>query len=364
MATGHGRTTRALSHIAPSVIITILLIFASSIQSYAQTKVGEPAKPVAHFLSSPRAMAMGGCAANLPFYQSCLQNPATLGVYHLNRAFSASLSRSGDRYPYPFDDFKLKSATVSVGASLSPQTNDRLKASVAVAYAKPTVEVEYYTTIYEHYLDPNRKSTWTYSDETIAVGGCVEYIVRLGLGRRFAEQSDAAGILVELPLAMDLTWLNRSIESGNPPNRLEITPSLAYVRLDDRRAETYGFSLYGGVIQDINELGSFRFSYEIENLHPDEIGKIGGEIGVLGMLFLRAGSYNAFEEHPAHTTLGVGFSLHGLLTWLNRWGVINPSNDQLEKLVKHLDITVDYSWYDRNSDSFDNTNFFGVGISL
>lgn len=380
IATNRIKATGASYQIARAVIIAILIIFASAVQTHAQSNVGVDPNPRITFLSSPRAMAMGGCAANLAFYQSGLQNPATLGVFHLDRTFSASLSRSDRGYPFPYDDYRLKSASVSVGASLKAsgsETKNRLKASVAVSYVKPTNDIDLYVTSYEHAGHSDRKSTFAIADETIAIGGCVEYIVRLGLGRRFAEQRDATGIILELPLATDLAWLNHSSDSGNLPCRLEITPSLAYVRLDDeqskpyhiadRHFETYGFSLYGGMFQDINELGSFRFSCEKETgkiFQAGDIDKIGAEIGFLGMIFLRAGSYDAQYVDVANHTYGVGFSLHGLLTWLNRWGVINPSGDHMKYLVKHIDITVDYSWYNRNSDLLDNTNFIGVGISL
>jgi hypothetical protein len=402
-----------------AMILGVLLILAGSLM--AGPGPGSEDGPIynidpeMYFLviaNSPRAAGMGGCVINMVGDQSALYNPGALGVYHLDKNISFSAPFKTDWLPRIFGDLELKTYNLSAGASLNQIMPDPLrKFNVGIGVAWSRIDMDYGDIVITDvtpdtlgsYSTPNEASLYTFSV-------AADYYVRVGVGYtmkkikskldyrligepiyKWEADVDAhdIGIYAEFPLGRFINPVPRITGGKNKQRLYEITPSIAYVKSNSGDDITYeyrheedqiypspetsrlGFSLYGAAKIGNATLAAINICRESEtyNFQNDEkFNKWGLELSVLDIAFIRYGGMkdDPLEENGRDlNSYGIGFSLHGAITWLIEWDKLHLRDNILGYVLKNIDLRVDYAEYTGNAtQALDDTSFFKVSLSL
>ena len=200
------------------------------------------------------------------------------------------------------------------------------------------------------------------------------------------------GITVELPLWR--VWRSKHPkELLEPPPAFQITPRYTYVIANSGvgNATESGYA-YGQVPFDsdiplagVSRKGlSLHASYsqhglaivsvilageiEEERFGNDKVRKRGAELGIFEMVYARLGN---FKDDPLESygrdinTLGLGFSLNGLIKYTRIIEHIRPSHVRLRWLLANLDVRFDYARYGgETNQALYNTKFYKLTVSL
>ena len=394
------------------LLCSLLLVMAMS--TGASAAITDAAVLFLRLENSARAAAMGRVSTVMVDGQSALYNPGAMGLFHLDKAFSVTVPGSNDWLPELSDDISLKSGGVSLGGSPSyfgREVSPDFNFSLAAAYSELRLDYGTFTrtgntaeAIGE--FEPYDKA------ECYSFAGAVEMgrLLYAGIGythknitSQLAEQG--AGVEVssfksdgsahDYGVMLQLRPLNRllpeyAVDGGFSRFRFAAVPSFAYVKAnigDDMvyidaaeadplpKTRKLGAGLLLGVILEEAPLVSANFVYEQEKdlvsseadtlgLGSHTIDKSGFEVGLLGFVYVRAGRYNDHGGLIDMDTWGYGFSLRGVLDWLERWEVIRPGDGVTGRVLRTFDLRVDYGEYDNPGGPLDNTDFFQVSLSL
>jgi hypothetical protein len=200
------------------------------------------------------------------------------------------------------------------------------------------------------------------------------------------------GITVELPLWR--VWRSKHPQSLlEKPPAFQITPRYTYViantgvgvatangHVPDQvpidsdipltGASRKGLSLHASYSQHGLAIVSVILAGEIEEerFGNDKVRKGGAEFGILEMVYARVGK---FKDDPLESggrdinTLGLGFSLNGLIKYTRIIEHIRPSHTRLRWLLTNLDVRFDYARYGGESDqALYDTKFYKLTVSL
>jgi hypothetical protein len=363
----------------------------------------EPGVLFLQIVNSARANGMGGCAVNLVNEQSALYNPGALGLFHLNKVFSASFPSKTAWLP-PLDlDVSVKTFGYSCGVSskllLAPDADYNIAVGFAYSQLKIDLGTFTYTDEMGNYLgtyNPMEKS------DLFTIAFAADYRIRIGLGVTFKKiksdlsgpgigmergiiigKSDARdyGLLLEIPVFSFLNQASFFDQSGDHPINLDLTPSFAYVVTNIGDDITYseaaqgdplpetrkrGISLTGAVNAGPATVGSARLTWEEERSgvgDPDHLYKRGWELGIMGSLYLRFGRYKDYNEGVVYSTRGFGIDTKGLVSWIM---VFQPSveNSTLKYLTEHASLTFDYARFSEHNSPLDDTKFVKLNLSF
>ncbi len=361
-------------------------------QARCQQKVGTAASPFLNLVNSARANGMGACAIDLVNEESALYNPGGVGLFHLNRTIAVAWPPQSTKWlPTHTDDLHLNSYTLSAGMSsqrLHWGKNPLLNVSLAFAFSR--LELNFGTgAIVSHARD--RADCYT-----VAIGA--DYLIRVGIGytykritedvteswypegpsysSSFAANGEDVGITVELPLWR--VWRSKHPQKLlEPPPAMQITPRYTYVVANGAQGgemlpQRYhkGLSLHAKYVKTGCSVVDMTLVGEIEKPHLDE-GKLlkgGVELGLLEVCYLRLGK---FKDDPLGSygadvnTLGLGFSLNGLIKYTRIIEHMRSSRVRLRWLVANLDVRFDYARYggEPNQALYD-TKFYKLTVSL
>jgi hypothetical protein len=232
----------------------------------------------------------------------------------------------------------------------------------------------------------------------------MEYYVRIGVGytykrvtsRLFSHRGSVETVVVDgkatahdFGVAAELP-IGELISSGVQANQTSkrnlgfaLTPSLAMTIVnmgDDIRykdvaqtdnlpkARRLGMSVYSAIKIGKATLGSLLLAVEEEkDLFGDKnkMQKRGVELGILGMVCLRAGKYDDDAGEIHINTYGAGFSLGGAIALLEGLEVLRLKDNFLGRTISNLDLTFDYARYDDDpNQALSNTEFIGIRLSL
>jgi hypothetical protein len=107
---------------------------------------------------------------------------------------------------------------------------------------------------------------------------------------------------------------------------------------------------------------------EEERFGDAKVRKRGAELGIYEVVYARLGN---FKDDPLEgygrdiNTLGLGFSLNGLIKYTRIIEHIHASQARLRWLLANLDVRFDYARYGGESDqALYNTKFYKLTISL
>lgn len=361
-------------------------------QARCQQKVGAAALPFLNLVNSARANGMGACTIDLVNEESALYNPGGVGLFHLDKTIAVAWPQSTKWLPELTSDLRLKSYTLSAGMSsqrLHWGKNPLLNVSLAFAFSR--LDLDYGSPSTE-FVSSARDRADCY---TIAVGA--DYLIRVGIGytykritedvteswypegpsysSSFVANGEDVGITVELPLWR--VWRSKHPKSLlEPPPAVQITPRYTYVVANGAQGgemlpQKYhkGLSLHAKYVRNGLSAVDLTLVGEIEKPHVSE-GKLlkgGVELGLLEVCYLRIGR---FKDDPLESggtdinTLGIGFSLNGLIKYTRIIEHLHPST-RLRWLLANLDVRFDYAHYGGEENQyFHDTRFCGLAVSL
>ena len=358
------------------VLLCILVGFALfGDTATAQSKVGQEIAQYLTWISSPRAVGMGGCSVNLAYEQAGLYNPGALGLYHLTRFASLSFPSKVDWVP-GIEGLNFGSYGVSGGLSTKSLRKSKIlgaDVSVGLAYFRRRLasgslnETSYEPMSYDILL------TLDESCHSYSFGIGIEQYARLGIGytykvveqrwrhsqsgvvERYSDGASDFGVLFEVPFSGILSRRHDRSTEDSMHLSYDFTVSMAYVILNmgtlDYNGGRYwlpqtpraGLSCYGALRQSQLTLGSVRLSYEEDA--DSWIKRYGTEIGIMDILAIRLGRIEdtSWDAQPITNTVGWGISLRGILALLQRTNVLRPSNALISHISRNLDLSYDYA---------------------
>jgi hypothetical protein len=357
-------------------------------------------------INSARANGMGNCVVTMVSEESAYYNPASLGLWHLDKTFSFVAPHSTKWIPELADDFRLKSWSVSAGASkklLRRSSPGETNLSFGLAYSVTRLSYGEFALTGETGIVLERYYPYD-AAHCLAVGFGYERKVRIGIGYAIkfvdsrlavmgagADQDDGhgdgtahqLGLMVSVPIHKLSSTGEALGESSNGQTAVEVTPTIAYVldnlgsgmqyfdvsQSDDfPKLSRMGLSVLVAFTRDGCEFGSLRGSVESEKLHVDEATsqlKLGLEVGALKALFLRFGGFEPEGSHETLATFGAGLRLRPLFDSRARGNDTSDDRGFGDYLRRHLDVGVDYARYASNEDnSYSKTWFYALSLTF
>jgi hypothetical protein len=379
------------------VLLCILVGFALfGDTATAQSKVGQEIAPYLTWISSPRAVGMGGCSVNLTYEQAGLYNPGAVGLYHLIRFASISFPSKVEWVP-GIEGLYFGSYGISGGVSTKSLRKSKILGTdvgVGLAYFRRHLDSG---SLYEYSYEPMSYGVFVFDDvcHSYSLGIGIEQCARLGIGYTYKvieqqwsqpqsggweRHSDGAGdigVLFEVPFSWILSRRYDRDTADSVHISCDFTASLAYVILNmgklDYNGELYwlprtprvGVSCYGALRQARLTLGSVRLSYEEDA--DSWIKRYGTEIGLMDVFAIRFGRIedDSWSAQPITNTIGWGISLRGILALLRRANVLRPNNALFSHISRNLDLSYDYASHRVNGPSESNTRrYHKLSLSL
>ncbi len=379
------------------VLLCILVGFALfGDTATAQSKVGQEIAQYLTWISSPRAVGMGGCSVNLAYEQAGLYNPGALGLYHLTRFASLSFPSKVEWIP-GIEGLNFGSYGVSGGLSTKSLRKSKIlgaDVSIGLAYFRRHLDSEF---LYEYSYEPMSMGTFIFDESchSFSFGIGIEQYARIGLGytykvlkQRWSDSRSGGwerhtdgvgdiGVLFEVPFSRILSQRNGRGTAGSTHISYDFTVSMAYVILNMGtlgynggrywlpQTPRAGISCYGALRQSQLTLGSVRLSYE-EDM-DSSIKRYGTEIGIMDIFAIRLGRIedNSWNAQPVTNTVGWGISLRGILELLQRTNVLRSSNALINHISRNLDLSYDYASHGVSFSSESNTRkYHKLSLSL
>lgn len=386
------------------MVLCLFLFAVNATFATAQRKVGEAGALFLLITNSARVNGMGGCALNVVDEQSPLYNPGALGLFHLDKLFSVSFPNTTDWLPQLDSDMKLKTFTISGGASSRHFGAEWGGPDIALGFAYSSLKMDYGNIIavdeFGNYLN-----TVNPIDEAdyYSAGIGFDYYARLGIGVTTKKIKSATpvynpdlepildtaeadgydfGLILELPVAELVQRVLQPIGSATSDYGVAFTPSFAYVYSNGGtdslsyidavnpdplpRMRKIGVGGYGALTYKSTDIFSLRMCWERDRWEigvPYTIYRQGGELGAMDAAFFRFGSYADAAGQEDYNTYGFGLSLHGIVKWLL---LTQPEIDNriLRYLATHVDFTVDYAKYYGIESNLNKTTFTNLTISF
>lgn len=356
---------------------------------------------------SPRANGMGGCVLNIVNEQSALHNPGGLGLFHLTKNFALSIPHNDKWLTQLYEDIRIKSWGFSGGYSypgLFVVGDNPINVCLGAAYFKTKFNLgkqeilDQFANLLTYY-EP--RDEW--NSYSVALGADINGYFKLGLGYSFKDiissrvyglgnqavletakvTANDFGIIAELPLHRFFPHRIYLSDNEDSYAHFEFVPSFAFVRAnsgdifsyaDDEyklpKVNRWGISLYVSAKADMATVVAARLSYETQkdlvNIGDRKVKRRGIEISLLDIFFLRGGSWKDDPPDRDVGTSGYGFSLRGVITWIDREFGIEPGDRILNHIIHNLDITYDFAEYkdNDNSERFDGTEFLKLNLSF
>jgi len=372
--------------VAYAAIVAACVMMICNSPVLGQTKVGQPSESPLYWIDSPRAIAMGRCSINLVDNQSALHNPGTVALLHFDKSLAVSFPGENPVFSFPLHSSTISTSSISVGTSTKSlnldSENDKLTFAAGLSYAKSEYDSgPIYSTGYEG--SQTELFQWYQDFNCYTASVAAEYFVRLSIGYTYRQikykststssfgnsTSDSyahdIGTILEIPIADILNWYSDGSIHDQSSIRLELTPSVAYFETRHSQSGTLGLGFRGGLRSANVLLGSLTIVWERDSpnsgfyTHSD---RIGSEIGLLGILYVRAGQHSSNILNSANT-YGIGLSLHGVLAWMMHMDWITPDNPSFARILSSLDVTADFATSD-SFDDYDDPKFFKVGFSF
>jgi hypothetical protein len=373
------------------LLVAAVILTLWTPQVRCQQKVGTYAGRFLNLVNSARANGMGACAIDLVNEESGVYNPGGVGLFHLDKTIAVAWPQSTKWLPTLTSGERLKSYTLSAGMSsqrLHWGKDPLLNISLAFAFSR--LELDFGTGAI---VSRARDRADCY---TVAIGA--DYLIRVGIGytykritedvteswypegpgysSSFVANGRDVGITVELPLWR--VWhLKHPQKALEPPPAVQITPRYTYVMANSPQnggvlplKHNQGLSLHAKYVRDGLSVVDMTFVGEIERPHlsEDKLLKGGVELGLLEVCYLRIGR---FKDDPLESggtdinTLGLGFSLNGLIKYTRIIEHLHPSQTRLGWLLANLDVRFDYAHYGGEENQyFHDTRFCGLAVSL
>ncbi len=379
------------SSIAKLLVGASVVLSLWSPQAWCQQKVGTVSPAFLNYVNSARANGMGSCAIDLVNEESALYNPGGIGLFHLSKTVAVAWPQTTKWLPTLTDDLRLKSYTLSAGMSsqrLHWGKDPLLNVSLAFAFSRLQLD---FPSLMEYAGVSDRADCYT-----IAIGA--DYLIRVGIGytyKRITEDiteswypegpgsssgivanGEDVGITVELPL-WRIWHLKHPQKALEPPPAVQITPRYTFVMANSPRnsgvlplRHNQGLSLHAKYVRNGLSAVDLTLVGEIEKPHLSEgrLLKGGMELGLLEVCYLCLGR---FKDDPLEgygreiNTLGLGFSLNGLIKYTRIIEHVHPSHTQLRWLLANLDVRFDYARYGGDEDQyFRDTKYYSLTISL
>jgi hypothetical protein len=360
-------------------------------------------------ISSPRANSMGGSSINLVDEHAALYNPGAIGLFHLDKVLSVTIPSKTDWLPTLAFNLKLETFGASGGISLATlghKENRPFNLSLGIAYHRHRLDYGGFAqidTISSEIID-----YFNVYDEAsyYSVGLGFQYgkFWRIGAGYSYKKieshlgpSSDPTyhaeasaydlGFITEFALAALVPHEISLKNSSKYKMNFQITPSAAFVmanRGDDARyglddsttpdplpkTDKTGLGLFLAANVNDAALFSCRLLTETEkdvydNNHPTH--RSGCEFALFESFFYRLGKFNnrLIDDCDVHTW-GAGFSLGGVISWLDNLGYLNIDNGLTGRLIRSLDIRIDYAKYEPGLTTMPiwRTTFFKASLSL
>jgi len=398
-----------------TLVIAILCILSAlsgvSLADTEKTAVSKAGVLFLRLVNSPRANAMGECVVNLVDEQTLLYNPATLGLFHLDKTFSLSFPNKTKWLPMLGLDLSFKAWGLSGGGSyklLHPNEKSRFNLSLGLSYFQ--TKLDYGTIVRMDELGQLQSPFHSYeaSDNfSIGLGFDFRHLFRVGVGYTYKKinshlaprdsvsrpgegkgegkaKAHDFGLIAELSLHQLMPHKITLGQSEKYYLHFDVTPSFAWVNANVGDDISYkgtekgdplpkirrtGFSLYLAANVSNSALFSTRFIKEVEKdlVETDEkVSKTGFELGLLNIVYFRKGR---FKDEPANRdvkTSGWGFSSKGIVSWLYTLDIIHIENKLLDRFVRNLDFSYDYAHYDdqREDEILSDTKFFKIDFSF
>ena len=388
--------------------ISVLLLFGLSLVlgTSEPLKAQETAVSFLRIVNSPRANGMGGCVVTMVSEESAYYNPASIGLLHLDKAVSFVVPHSTKWFPEMADDIRLKSWSVSVGASqrlFEKSATGQENISLGFAYSHTALNYGTFLRTSEHGDTLGLFESYD-AVKCLAIGFGWQRKVRIGFGyaikfidSRLAPQGAGAeagsgsadgtahqfGLMVELPIHELTADDEPHNDASAGRTETKITPTFAcvfdnlgkdmrYIDADQSdklpKMSRVGLSVLVAVDSAGREYYSFRGSVEWEKLlvgnSPDQ-AKAGLEVGVLRTLFGRIGLLGFDEASERLTTYGLGFRLRGFLDAVFQDNAADEDRDFGAYFARHIDFAVDYAKYgSRDGNDLSKTWFYAISVSL
>ena len=135
-------------------------------------------------VNSAKANGMGGCVVTTVSEESAYYNPASIGLLHLDRAVSFVAPHSTEWLPEVADDLRLKSWSLSVGASrrlLKKSAPEQDNISFGLAYSYASLNYGTFTRVAETGEVIDQFESYDAAN-CLAVGFGYQHKVRIGFG--------------------------------------------------------------------------------------------------------------------------------------------------------------------------------------
>lgn len=375
-----------------SSLLTFMIILVSVNQS---ALAGSGAAGFLIIPVSARAQGMGGAAITLADEDAAFNNPAALGIFHLDHTFSLTSPTLYDGWlPNQAGDINMQYFALGLGKypifTLGDEANP-LKVSAAVAYTR--VRLGYGVV---NRIDPSGGLTGSDSPFDRArglslgfaasrgfrfgFGFSVQYVKSslgsLGAGSEIGSGSSngltsKVGFMLEVPLLR------------GPRPAWEITPVVAHVRTFINGDISFVSAFVAEPIVQIRKSAvgllvvhrlrgrqqySVRLVYERESaggeIRDTHLNRFGAEAGLYNMIFGRMGKFKDSPDDRNITTYGFGIRLRGFLDLLA--GSLEPESAESSKSFGHkLDVQIDFSRYIGNLiETLSGTNFLRLTASF
>ncbi|MCH7879737.1 MAG: hypothetical protein IH914_10545 [candidate division Zixibacteria bacterium] len=344
---------------------------------------------------SARAQGMGGAAITLADEDAAFNNPAALGIFHLNRTFSlTSPTLYNGWLPSQAGDISMQYFALGVGKypffTLGDESNP-LKVSVAVAYTRMRLGYGGFGTLNSPGTISSVRSPHDRA-HSLNFGFAIERGVRIGFGfsAQFVKSSlvellpgsgmspgssqgftSKIGFMVELPLFR------------SPHSSWDITPVVAHVRTLINGDMNFVSAFVAEPIVQIRKSAvgllvvhqsrgrqhySLRLVYERESaggeIRDTHLNRFGAEAGLYNMIFVRMGKFKDSPVDRNIATYGFGIRLRGFLDLLA--GSLGPESAESSKSFgDKLDVRIDFSRYTGNLiETLSGTNFLRLTASF
>lgn len=383
------------------MITALCLLFLANSQVRAQAKVGTTALTYLSIVNSPRANGMGGCTINLVDEHSPLYNPGALGLFHLEKR--VAISTPINETKLVSDNVRMSTYGLSLGGSLDQLRYDSERsynAGLGLAVYRLTRTTDIETISGLNIFHNEEKSTQV----SIGLGLNIRGFCQLGLGLTlkscksdhmardrsyydgeyvgFAEAKATAfdfGLIAEMPLHELFSKTSKDGETD--AMFFELTPSLAFVRVNMSKAVTfedsdksyplpttnhYGVGVTGALRYRTARVVSLGLVFEGADDRNLEIWtyKRGGELGLADILFVRYGEFSDDPDVGRHvTTYGGGLCLNGVIRWLESIGNLKLGNNTFGRMIRNANLSMNYGRYKSSNGILDKTEFFRIDLS-
>ncbi|MBN1211800.1 MAG: hypothetical protein JXA92_04420 [candidate division Zixibacteria bacterium] len=378
------------------ITITLLIGLTVVILSFnhSQADITDAAVTFLKISNSPRANGMGGCIINLVDEQAALYNPGALALFHRDKFVSVNFPNNTGWLPELSDDTKLRSWGVSAGISrsnLRPDDTPFYNAFMAVAFSSLKLKQGELVGISGSYYPEDEADVFT-----AALGFELRNIIRLGFGfshkaikSRLAEglagkaelTARDYGLIAQMPLS-DLVPHKIYLENSDDYYiNFKLIPSFACVWANysdkdvcygtstdcDPLPKTIrrGGSVYFGINVNNSSLFSVLLAGETDkSIFDDDVKNYhnGIEFGLFETFYYRSGHGIDRFGGMEFDSYGLGFSLHGVISWLNTLNKLKMENEILNKIFNNMNLTYNFARYDGGA--LTNTNFFKLSLSF